>query len=234
MTCCFFHNGIYMPKRLTFLSDLSAIPQTPCPSAFRLKDMHCEMFQPENILQKNQFPKNWKDTGLAEGFQSRLKDSRAQFFSRKADGQGICEHAERFEGFFKVLYIEYYERPYLTEKSKISSWNMYVVLLCSETYLTLSTKISHFSLQQYRPHCRQAKTIIPKLIANRDASKPLSLFQRHIFQFFQHILVCRTNNAFSFKIQLLIAVCAPPYDTSHRKQRCKYFLWQTNHFIYET
>ena len=39
----------------------------------------------------------------------------------------------------------------LTEKSKISSWNMYVVLLCSETYLTLSTKISYFSLQQYRP-----------------------------------------------------------------------------------
>ena len=26
-------------------------------SAFRLKDMHCEMFQPENILQENQFPK---------------------------------------------------------------------------------------------------------------------------------------------------------------------------------
>ena len=103
-----------MPKRLIFTSDLSAIPQTPCPSAFRLKDMHCEMFQPENILQKNQFPKNWKDTGLAEGFQSRLKDSRTQFFSRKADGQGICEHAERFEGFFKVFYIEYYERPYLT------------------------------------------------------------------------------------------------------------------------
>ena len=164
-----------MPKRLIFPSDLSACSQTPCPSAFRLKDMHCEMFQPENILQKNQFPKNWKNTGPAEGFQSRLKDSRAQFFSRKADGQGICEQAERFEGFFKVLYIEYYERPYLTEKSKISSWNMYVVLLCSETYLTLSTKISYFSLQQYRPHCRQAKTIIPKLIANRGASKPLSL-----------------------------------------------------------
>ena len=227
MTCCFFHNGIYMPKRLTFPSDLSATPQTPCLSTFRLKDMHCEMFQPENILQKT----NSLRTGKTPVW---LKDSRAQFFSRKADGQGICEHAERFEGFFKVLYIEYYERPYLTEKSKISSWNMYVVLLCSETYLTLSTKISHFSLQQYRPHCRQAKTIIPKLIANRGASKPLSLFQRHIFQFFQHILVCRTNNAFSFKIQLLIAVCAPPHDTSHRKQRCKYFLWQTNHFIYET
>ena len=216
-----------MPKRLIFTSDLSAIPQTPCPSAFRLKDMHCEMFQPENILQKNQFPKNWKNTGLAEGFPNPI-------LSRKADGQGICEQAERFEGFFKVLYIEYYERPYLTEKSKISSWNKYVVLLCSETYLTLPTKISYFSLQQYRPYCLQAKTIIPKLIANRGASKPLSLFQRHIFQFFQHILVCRTNNAFSFKIQLLIAVCAPPHDTSHRKQRCKYFLWQTNHFIYET
>ena len=54
----------------------------------------------------------------------RLKDSRTQFFSRKADGQGICEQAERFEGFFKVLYIEYYERPYLTEKSKIT-WVRY-------------------------------------------------------------------------------------------------------------
>ena len=53
-----------------------------------------------------------------------LKDSRTQFFSRKADGQGICEQAERFEGFFKVLYIEYYERPYLTEKSKIT-WVRY-------------------------------------------------------------------------------------------------------------
>ena len=57
LTCCFFHNGIYMPKRLTFPSNLSATPQTPCLSAFRLKDMHCEMFQPENILQKNDSPK---------------------------------------------------------------------------------------------------------------------------------------------------------------------------------
>lgn len=75
MTCYFFHNGIYMPKRLFFPSDLSATPQTPCLSAFRLKDMHCEMFQPENILQKNQFPKNWKNTGPAEGFRKRLRDS---------------------------------------------------------------------------------------------------------------------------------------------------------------
>ncbi len=59
-----------MPKRLIFTSDLSAIPQTPCPSAFRLKDMHCEMFQPENILQENQIPKNRRNTGPAEGFQS--------------------------------------------------------------------------------------------------------------------------------------------------------------------
>ena len=97
----------------------------------------------------------------------RLKDSRVQSFSRNADGQGVCGKNEGFEGFFKVFYTEYYERPYLTEKSKISSWNMYVVLLCSETYLTLSTKISYFSLQQYRPHGRPAKAIIPKLIANR-------------------------------------------------------------------
>ena len=88
-----------MPKRLIFTSDLSAIPQTPCPSAFRLKDMHCEMFQPENILQKNQFPKNWKDTGLAEGFQSRLKDSRTQFFSRKAEGRAFASMLKDLKDF---------------------------------------------------------------------------------------------------------------------------------------
>ena len=70
LTCCFFHNGIYMPKRLTFPSDLSATPQTPCLSAFRLKDIPHEMFQPENILQENQIPKNRRNTGPAEGFQS--------------------------------------------------------------------------------------------------------------------------------------------------------------------
>jgi hypothetical protein len=67
-----------MPKRLIFTSDLSAIPQTPCPSAFRLKDMHCEMFQPENILQKNQFPKNWKNTGLAEGFPNPILQPKSR------------------------------------------------------------------------------------------------------------------------------------------------------------
>ena len=74
----FSHNGIYMPKRLIFTSDLSAIPQTPCPSAFRLKDMHCEMFQPENILQKNQFPKNWKNTSLAEGFPNPILQPKSR------------------------------------------------------------------------------------------------------------------------------------------------------------
>ena len=65
----FSHNGIYMPNRLIFTSDLSAIPQTPCPSAFRLKDMHCEMFQPENILQEKRFPKNRRKISSAETFQ---------------------------------------------------------------------------------------------------------------------------------------------------------------------
>ena len=51
----------------------------------------------------------------------RLKDSRVQSFSRNADGQGVCGKNEGVEGFFKVFYTEYYERPYLTEKSKISS-----------------------------------------------------------------------------------------------------------------
>ena len=31
----------------------------------------------------------------------RLKDSRVQSFSRNADGQGVCEKDEGFEGFFK-------------------------------------------------------------------------------------------------------------------------------------
>ena len=64
----FSHNGIYMPKRLIFPSDLSACSQTPCPSAFRLKDMHCEMFQPENILQEKRFPKNRRKISSAETF----------------------------------------------------------------------------------------------------------------------------------------------------------------------
>ena len=71
----FFHNGIYMPKRLIFPSDLSATPQTPCLSAFRLKDMHCEMFQPENILQEKRFPKNRRKISSAETFHPQLKDS---------------------------------------------------------------------------------------------------------------------------------------------------------------
>ncbi|MDB1052158.1 hypothetical protein PL679_12605, partial [Phocaeicola vulgatus] len=57
------------PKRLTVPSDLSATPQTPCLSAFRLKDMHCEMFQPENILQEKRFPKNRRKISSAETFQ---------------------------------------------------------------------------------------------------------------------------------------------------------------------
>ena len=55
-TCC--NRFFPMPKRLIFTSDLSAIPQTPCPSAFRLKDIPHEMFQPENILQNNHSSEN--------------------------------------------------------------------------------------------------------------------------------------------------------------------------------
>ena len=82
----FSHNGIYMPKRLIFPSDLSACSQTPCPSAFRLKDMHCEMFQPENILQEKRFPKNRRKISSAETFHPQLKDSWTQSFSRNAHG----------------------------------------------------------------------------------------------------------------------------------------------------
>ena len=70
-----------MPKRLIFPSDLSTISQTPCPSAFRLKDMHREMFQPENILQENQIPKNRRNTGPAEGFQSSAETFHDAYLS---------------------------------------------------------------------------------------------------------------------------------------------------------
>ncbi|MCD8250554.1 MULTISPECIES: hypothetical protein [Phocaeicola] len=75
-----------MPNRLTFLSDLSAIPQTPCPSAFRLKDMHREMFQPENILQENQIPKNRRNTGPAEGFPSPILQPECRRTGRLREG----------------------------------------------------------------------------------------------------------------------------------------------------
>ncbi|MCR1846362.1 hypothetical protein NSB26_14875, partial [Phocaeicola sartorii] len=40
-----FHSYcIYMAKHLIFLSEVSASPQTPCSSAFRLKDMHDKSF----------------------------------------------------------------------------------------------------------------------------------------------------------------------------------------------
>ncbi len=36
-----------------------------------------------------------------------LMISHAISFSRNADGQGICEQAEAFEGFFRVFSIEH-------------------------------------------------------------------------------------------------------------------------------
>ena len=119
MICCFFHNGIYMPNRLIFPSDLSAAPQTPYLPAFRLKDMHREMFQPENILQENDSPKIGRTSVRLKHSNPRLKDSQAQSFSRNAHGQGVCGQAEAFEGFFKAFPIAYDKRPHPIEKSKI-------------------------------------------------------------------------------------------------------------------
>ena len=42
-----------MAKHLIFLSEVSASPQTPCSSAFRLKDMHDKILQPEKIFQRD-------------------------------------------------------------------------------------------------------------------------------------------------------------------------------------
>ncbi len=48
-----FHSYcIYMAKHLIFLSEVSASPQTPCSSAFRLKDMHDKILQSEKIFQR--------------------------------------------------------------------------------------------------------------------------------------------------------------------------------------
>ena len=71
-------------------------------------------FRKNDSLKIRETPIRLKDSN------PQLKDSRVQSFSRNADGQGVCGKNEGFEGFFKVFYIEYYERPYLTEKSKIS------------------------------------------------------------------------------------------------------------------
>ena len=112
----FFHNGIYMPKRLIFPSDLSAPPQTPCPSAFRLKDIPHEMFQPENILQKNDSLRIGGRSVRLKHSNPQLKDSWTQSFSRNAHEQGVCEQTEAFEGFFRVFPIEHDEWPYSIEK----------------------------------------------------------------------------------------------------------------------
>ena len=113
-----------MPNRLIFPSDLSAAPQTPYLPAFRLKDMHREMFQPENILQENDSPKTEGTSVRLKHSNPRLKDSRTQTFSRNAYGQGVCKQAEAFEGFFKAFPIAYDKRPYSIEKSKISYFSL--------------------------------------------------------------------------------------------------------------
>ena len=54
-SCCFYVSdayffhlpGIYMAKHFIFPSEVSASPQTPCSSAFRLKDSIVHFFQPE-------------------------------------------------------------------------------------------------------------------------------------------------------------------------------------------
>ena len=72
-------------------------------------------FRKNDSLKIRETPIRLKDSN------PRLKHSRTQSFSRNAHEQGVCGKSEGFEGFFKVFYTEYYERPYLTEKSKISS-----------------------------------------------------------------------------------------------------------------
>ena len=108
LTCCFFHNGIYMPKLLIFPSDLSATPQTPCPPTFRLKDIHRENVSAEKIsFRKNDSLKIRETPIRLKDSNPRLKHSRTQSFSRNAHEQGVCGKSEGFEGFFRVSFIEH-------------------------------------------------------------------------------------------------------------------------------
>ena len=47
----------------------------------------------------------------------------------------------------------------------------------------------------------------------------LTAGQMHVLALFRDALVCRTDDAAAFKVELLIAVCAPAYDTGHCEQR---------------
>ena len=49
----FYPYYIYIANHLIFLSEVSASPQTPCSSAFRLKDIHDKILQPEKIFQRD-------------------------------------------------------------------------------------------------------------------------------------------------------------------------------------
>jgi signal transduction histidine kinase len=100
----------------------------------------------------------------------------------------------------------------------------------NESLIASRKKAVHAILYELRTPLT-AITDYTALLDKEDVSKPLSLFQRHIFQLFQYILVGRTNNTLSFKVQFFIAMCAPAHDTGHCKQRSKDFLRQTNHFI---
>ena len=52
-------------------------------------------FRKTNSPRIGRIPIRLKDSNL------RLKNSQVQSFSRNTDGQGICEQAEAFEGFFR-------------------------------------------------------------------------------------------------------------------------------------
>ena len=99
----FFHNGIYMPKRLIFPSDLSAPPQTPCPPAFRLKDIPHEMFQPENILQNNHSSENKTGWNIS----TWLKDSITSILQPKRRRAGCLRRGWSLWRIFQdILYRE--------------------------------------------------------------------------------------------------------------------------------
>lgn len=96
-----FHSYcIYMAKHLIFLSEVSASPQTPCSSAFRLKDIHDKILQPEKIFQRDRV-----SDAVLFGFLSvfgflyiycpRLKERTARLKDLSAS---ICQPKSRWTG----------------------------------------------------------------------------------------------------------------------------------------
>ena len=62
----------------------------------------------------------------------------------------------------------------------------------------------------------------------------LSILKWNIIKFAKYILISRADYSAPLKVELLYTMGSPSNNASHSKYRSIYFLWQTNHLIYET